>query len=159
MNNTIQFGVLLTPAVAGVPVALPVPLVVPGGHAFRCRYVEFRWRQLQNVDVDMAVLLHRESSRPIYGSTNLFMLATGTIAFTSFGQEISGTAGISAAILTVHRDVWDMDYRLVMRPTGMVVGVGGLGIEVQLILAGELVGASEGQRNAIIATQGGAKDA
>lgn len=154
MNKTIQYNALVTTGGANVAEVAPIPLIVPEGMAFRCRYFEVRLRTGTPGDRDSMVGLTQRNQDTARVNDAAFLSYNAFLALASWEEEHSGSAGI-VAYLAVHRvDLWDMDYRLVMPPTMHILGL----IRVVTacgVLAGELVKATEGQRNAIIGWQGG----
>jgi len=154
-NDVIQYAVF-TSVAANVAQAVPIPILVPDGFAFRVRYCEFRHHGLLNVDQDARQAISIVADQRAFTADPQFVGYAKFIAYSSWGTEISGAAGLMVVKTVQHIDVWDMDYRLVMRPTLHTLHIGAAQASTA-VLAGELVPASEGQRNAIIALQGGAK--
>jgi len=158
LNKTVQYTVSLTGS-TNVPVRADVPLKVPDKHAFRLRYVQFRLQSVHNADRDYFMGLSKLSRQAVHpGGTDPFTTDNTYIAYGSQGIEASGTDGLAAIRLDHHVELWDQDWRLVLPPTFHLLTVGS-GAIVVCVVAGELVPANEGERNAIILTQGGAKDA
>ena len=154
MNRTVEYGVRVTPAGSGTPLAAQIPLSVPVGTAFRVRRAEFRWRALPNADSDVTggiSKINQEAARP---SANALLTHNQYMAFFSWAIEVV-TTGTTAVEMFVRQELWEYDYRLVMPPTAHLVVTGNLGIEVAFFLYGEMVPMSQGQRNAAIAYQGG----
>jgi len=156
MNNVITFDVAISPQVSGVPQFAVIPLIVPDKLAFRLRYFEVRLNGLVGSDNDIFAALSKGAEEPVKAS-NALLIGGQYIASVGWTIEVVSTG--AAALPMVQRvDLWDMDYRMVMRPT-IHFGAVGTGQAMTAVLAGELVGISEGARNGIIAWQGGAKDA
>ena len=156
-NEVIQFAALNSGSLANTELAVPVPILVPGGLCLRLRFIEFRLTDTPNTDRELFAGLSRTAEEPITGEgVNGIVGHTRFMAFASWGFETTGAAGLNASPLSQRHDVWDMDYRLVMQPTFMSIAVTSAA-NIFCIVGGVLVPCSEGQRNAIIATQGGAK--
>ncbi len=153
MNNTIQFVVTIGVGSSGTPNTGEIPLVVPAGLAFRCRYVEYRIQSHTEADTTYSIGVSKGNRQPPRPNAAEVTRYNGYISFWGRANQIttSGTRGIP---ITFRQDVWELDYRLVMPPTVHRVFVG-TGVVHTVVLAGEMVKATEGQRNAIIATQGG----
>ncbi len=154
MNRTINFFTRLTPASSGVVVVAPLPLAVPDKLAFRVRYVDFRYRGFQNVDVDVLAGVSKVNRKAVPPNVNELTDDTTLVAFNSWAQELT-TTGATALLTSFRVELWEYDYRMVMPPTALLAAVGGLGVECWVVIGGEMVPASTGQRNAIIAWQGG----
>jgi len=154
MNNTIQYVGALTPTSSGTAVAGEVPLKVPEGRAFRVRFVEFRAGPGGAAsDYDLNVALSKVNQETIRIAAEGFNSQNTYLAYWSFSIEIT-TSGAYFSRLSKRFDLWDYDYRLVMPPTFHTLQF----VETRLVhcvLGGEMVSASQGQRNAIIAFQGG----
>jgi len=159
LNKVIVYGLRMSAAISATPVSSPLPVIVPDRWAFRVRFVEFRWRVNINADQDVLMGVSKLSGRGAMPDAARFDLNTDFIANGGFGVEASGTEGLSTAISVVRRELWDYDYRMVMRPEAHLMVIGSLSQTIAFFIGGELVPASEGERNAIIAWQGGAKDA
>jgi len=157
MNNAIQF--VARGAIATSGTALTVPLTVPDKMAFRLRHVEFRMRDLpQAIDTRFNVGLSKLANDNIFATDLELMNYAHFLAYVSWGWEITGTAGLGGLLSMLRVPLWDYDYRLVMRPTVIGHAVGTTHT-IAVAVVGELVRVSEGERNSIIAWQGGAKDA
>ncbi len=154
-NDVIQFVRLVSPS-ANVAEAEAMPLIVPDGMAFRVRYCEFRHSGLLNADGDHRMAISIIAEQPAKLGDVDFNTYAKYIAYASWSMEASGTEGLMSIKSVQHIDVWDLDYRLVMRPTLHTLAVGAAQA-MTAVLAGEMVQASQGERNAIIALQGGAK--
>jgi len=142
---------------SAVPVAAALPLIVPDNMAFRVRFCEFRWRVLVNADQDMLAGISRIAEEGAFASGAVLDLSTNLIASVGQSVEASGTAGLMVGQTVVRRELWDYDYRFVMRPTAHMMVVGDLGITVTFVIGGQFVRSTQNERNAIIANQGGAK--
>lgn len=153
MNNVIQFQANV--ATASPPFSrADVQLVVPEGKAFRLRSVTWKMRDVIQSDVVLLCALSRVHSEPLRPVLNAFFESAKWLSWFSYGWEIL-TTGATSSFIHERQDYWDYDYRFVLAPTLHVARVGGTTIEVAVQLAGELVSASKGERNAIIAWQGG----
>ncbi len=158
MNNVIQFSAGLTPAGSATAVATPIPILVPEGRAFKVRNVDFRWLTYPTADIVISMGLSRFAEEPIQRTIAVFLGNPNFMAYASFGFGESGTTGESSHFLNKKVELWDLDYKLVMRPTFHILQNGAACcFQMFCVLSGELVPASEGERNAIIAWQGGAK--
>jgi len=158
VNNVVQFVVRLVPALGNTAEAVRVPLAVPDQHALRVRYVEFRLEDFPNADRRVRAALSKVTDQPAREGTTAFETYNGYLAYMTLGWEASGTSGLSFGKIYERIDVWDMDYRMVMPPTFHVLSHT-TSTAVVCVVAGEMVKASMGQRNAIIAWQGGLFDA
>lgn len=154
MNRVIGFSVGLNHGSSGVPVVAPIPIKVPEGHAFRLRRVIFQLASLPNLDTDAFYALSQISIERAKESTARFR-NTIWIAQRNFSIEVT-TTGMASGNLILVEELWAEDYRLVMQPMFHTFAVGGLQTNT-CHLYGEMVKATEGERNAIIAWQGGAK--
>lgn len=151
MNEVIQYVATVT-ALANQGAAIAVPLRVPLGMAFRVRSVDFRFQGLGPTDETFLVALSRFNREPAKTSTQ-FTISNHWIAYGGYNMEIQ-TTGMATIRINQLVDVWDYDYRLVMQPTLQAFAVQ-LAAQVDCAVAGVLVRISEGERNAIIAWQGG----
>lgn len=128
---------------------------VPDEFCFRVRAVEFR------VDVLLFAadsrftlgLSKRFEDRPRLPDT-VFLTYQKFLAYWAMESELTGTAGASAFPMSKRVELWDYDYRLVLRPT-LLTRSNGATFTIAFGVHGELVPCTEGQRNAIIAWQGG----
>lgn len=155
-NQLTQFVAVLTGGSSGVPVRAAFPLKQKDGHSFRLRHVEFRQTTYQNVDVVQFGGVSPVEDERVFPSLATFMAYNKFMAFHSWGFGESGTTGESATILHERIDLWDLDYRVILPPTLHIVDVGSF-LTWNVVIAGEYVKVTEGQRNAIIAWQGGVK--
>lgn len=151
MNSVISYVVRLA-ASANSNARGAVPIRVPDGKAFRVRHIEFRLQGLQASDHLNLVSVSRLNQEPLRTSTQL-ETSNHLLAFYGFTLEVQ-TSGLATLILVHRVALWDYDFRLVMQPTAHLFSVQ-LADIVDVEMAGELVNASEGERNAIIAWQGG----
>ena len=156
MNRVIQYQVRMVGGSSGVPGVGAIPIKVPDKQCFRVRYVEFKQTSWQNVDVVQLGGVSPINGQRAFSSLLDFTNYTKFMAYHSWAFGESGTTGESGGFLHDRVELWDMDYRLVMPPTVHVVDVGSFLIW-NVVLAGELMPCTEGERNAIIAWQGGAK--
>lgn len=154
MNETSQFWGETT-FVTGQGTADPLEAFeIPDGFAFRLRAIEFRNQSVvAAVDTRFHVgLSKRQADRLIPVETD-FMAYQKFLAYWAQDSELT-TSGAAAFGLNMRVELWDYDYRLVMKPTIMSFSLG-LSLPVTCGVYGELVRASQGERNAIIAWQGG----
>lgn len=157
MNSTIQFAATSSGGSSGTPVRVVFPLIVPDRTAFRVRWVDFWISGLQAGDMNSFAAVSKLSVDRAKISLAAYLASTDFIARDSYFSELTTTG--EAATKTARRvELWDADYRFVLRPVLHVVSVVNTFATWNVQIAGELVGASEGDRNAIIAFQGGAKD-
>jgi len=154
-NDVVQF-VTRVVTVGNIARADPIPLRIPDKVALRVRYVEFRIEDLSNADRLLIMGLSLVAGERARTATTQFMEYNKYIAFWVTAWEATGAAGLMATDLSKRIDVWDMDYRLVIGPTFHALTTP-TAAGITAVVAGELVRATEGERNAIIATQGGAK--
>lgn len=154
-NDVVQYSIGVV-TVANVASVAPVPLLVSEGQAFRVRRIEYRIVDLPNTDRVVLMGLSRGADEGVLGGSDEFEDSTRYMAHWGLGFEATGAAGLVAVELSRAFDVWDFDYRLVMRPTFHVLTITSAA-RVVVVVSGEFVGATENQRNAIIAIQGGAK--
>ncbi len=155
-NEVIQFAASILAATNGVDTSVSIPIIVPDKMSFRVRYVEFRMHDQTNADAVILLGLSRQAEPTVRPGTVAFIQANQYIAYWSWGFEASGAAGLVHSPLSHKIDVWDLDYRLVMRPTFHLIRVGST-VPTTCVVAGQLVPSSQNERNAIIAIQGGAK--
>ena len=155
-NDVIQYSAVLNPTPTGVVLVIPVPILVPEGLGLWVRAIEFRWSGVQAGDFEAFAGVSLVAEQPALPSTAALLAHTKFMAFDALASEFS-TSGETLARTTRRVDVSDLRYVLVMRPTLQAVNVGNTFMTIVAVVFGELVGVSEGQRNAIIATQGGAK--
>ncbi len=160
MNKTVQFGELLAGVTTGVPRAVLVPLKVPDKLAFRLRWVEFCKRDYGTADEVTHLGLSRLAVARVKSSVGAFVVSTDFLARECFGFEVTGAAGtgLSGQWLVRRFEMWDADYRLVMPPAFHLVNVGQVS-EWTCFIHGEFVPITMGDRNGVIAWQGGAKNA
>lgn len=155
MNATVQFVNTVTIS-SGAGIAGPLSaLQVSDGECLRVRAVEFRaLSPAIGADARFSIGLSKRQRDTALATEVLQYTYPKFMAFWSVDMEVV-TSG-SYVLLTTHRvDVWDLDYRLVMEPTILAFsGFGAVGV-VAVVVSGEFVPCSEGQRNAIIAWQGG----
>lgn len=154
MNKTIQYwGETLL--VNGVGTADPLESFrVPDRLAFRVRAIEFRGQALfAAADTRFHVGLSKRENDVAIPVELTLMLYQKFLAFWSMDAELT-TSGMTSGHMFRRLELWDYDYRLVMRPTIMSFSIG-LALPVAVGVYGELVKASEGERNGIIAWQGG----
>ena len=157
MNNVIQYVGEHTFVAANTGEASDIPLKVSDGWALRLHYIEFRLQfSIIAGDIDMYVGVSRKQNDEARVALAGVVGYAQYMAFWSHGQELT-TSGASFGELSHRIDLWREDYRLVLSPTFHGIGIGNTG-PVNTVVAGELVRVSQGQRNAIIAWQGGAKD-
>lgn len=157
MNKTVTFLAALNPAVSGTPVRARIPLIVPNGFAFRLRYVLWVLQDARPSDAESFCALSRIADEPLRASLATLLTGNQYLSMFTWGVELV-TTGMSTSPLHQKDELWDLDYRLVMAPTYHMVGITNW-TNTFCRVAGELVPVTEGERNAIIAWQGGAKDA
>ncbi len=153
MNNVIQFqaSVLTTE----VPFSrADLQLVVPDGKAFRLRSVTWKLRSMIGGNVHLLCALSRVHAEPVRPVIAEFFGSAKWLSWFGFGEDLT-VNGMAAIFLHERQEYWDYDYRFVLAPTLHVARVFGSAIEVGVQLSGELVPVSQGERNAIIAWQGG----
>jgi len=158
MNKSIQFQAELVGAFTGVPVSVAIPLKITEGQAFRVRAVEFWKTDIAGVDEVDLLGLSRLSQANVKASMPILRLATDFIARAALGIETTGTSSGHINTLHFRTELWEYDYRLVMPPFFHLGTIGQL-TQWVCFLTGENVPATQGQRNAIIAWQGGLWDA
>ncbi len=154
-NNVIQYTEVVSLA-GNVFDARPFQILVPMGFAFRVRYFESRYHGLLNVDSDARQAVSILAEDPPRLADVAFMGFNRYMGFAAWSMESSGTAGLMAVKAVQRVELWDLDYRLVMPPTLHTVSITNAQA-ITGVLAGELVPASLGERNAFAITQGGAK--
>lgn len=154
MNSVLQFRATLTPGtVLGVLQFAEVRLGVPDGFALRVRHVRFVVQGFPGAS-------GRFSMGVSYRNRHLLPNTAAVFADKTFlgyeGAVVVTASAIGFNILSnVYRiEMWDYDYRLVMNPT-FVAEATFAGQQIECIVAGELVRATQGDRNAIIVWQGG----
>lgn len=154
MNERSQFWGTTTLA-SGLGTADPIAsLDVPDKKCFRISAIEFRQQSVVAAqDNRFHVGLSKRQNDVIIPVEINVLTYPKFLAFWSQDSELTTTG--AAALRMSHRvELWDYDYRLVMRPTLMSFSIG-LSLPVACGIYGEFVACSEGERNAIIAWQGG----
>jgi len=107
-------------------------------------------------DHDVFAGLSRRSEEEVRLGQAEMLTHNQFMAYWAYSIEIFVTSG-GYERQHVHRvELWEMDYRLVMPPTFHVLQIAEAR-QVVCVLAGEMIPVREGERNAIIITQGGAK--
>lgn len=154
MNDTIQYWGSTTLA-TGVGTADPLEnFRVPDKFCLRLRAIEFRQQSVvAGADTRFHVGLSKRQNDVLIGVETDLMEYQKFLAFWSQDSELT-TSGAASIRMSERVELWEYDYRLVMRPTLMSFSIG-LSLPVACGVIGELVPCSEGQRNAIIAWQGG----
>jgi len=158
LNKTVNYAIRGNISSPGTPLAFNFPLIVPDKLLFRLRNIEFKLEGLQTSDMDVHAGVTQLSRDPARQSSVLLIAFQHFLASADWVEEGTGTAGLTAVGANHRVELWDYDYRLALAPTFHLNTVS-LAQSMTAIIAGEFVGASEGERNAAIIWQGGAKDA
>ncbi len=155
-NDVVQYALTLSVGSSGTPIVGSIPLIVPDQRCFRVRHVEFRIQSISESDSAYQLGVSRSAVAQAMPSVASLLSFNAFLAFWGQATQIGGTTGMRHVPLSRRIELWDYDYRLVMRPTFHFVFVGA-GLTTTAVLAGEYVPCSMDQRNAIIINQGGAK--
>lgn len=154
MNETIQYwGDALMAGGVGTADILDA-FRVPDGFCLRLRAVEFRGQAILIAgDSRFHIGLSKRQADTAIPVETVLMRYQKFLAFWSIDSELNAS-GATSILMTRRVELWDYDYRLVMKPTILTFSAG-LALPVAVGVYGELVPCTVGQRNAIIAWQGG----